>query len=108
MHLLSVFKKKVEEEHLEDLIDKHNEDMQIHGEEVVNMMKVAAWCLQSDFVKRPSMSMVIKVLEGVSEIEHNLDYNFSYPPLATVSHQEVNVCFSSTTPLLPSVLSGPR
>ncbi|KAK2633353.1 hypothetical protein Ddye_032750 [Dipteronia dyeriana] len=64
--------------------------MQIHGEEVVNMMKVAAWCLQSDFVKRPSMSMVIKVLEGVSEIEHNLDYNFSYPPLATVSHQEVN------------------
>ncbi|TXG55721.1 hypothetical protein EZV62_020977 [Acer yangbiense] len=100
--------KKAEEEHLEDLIDKYDEDMPTHGEEVVNMMKVAAWCLQGDFVKRPSMSMVIKVLEGVSEIEHNLDYNFSYPPLARVSHQEVNVCFSSTTPLLPSVLSGPR
>ncbi|KAI9177846.1 hypothetical protein LWI28_019875 [Acer negundo] len=108
MHLLSVFKKKAEEGHLEDLIDKYNEDMQIHGEEMVNMMKVAAWCFQGDFVKRPSMSMVIKVLEGVSEIEHNLDYNFSNPPLAKVSQQEVHVCLSSTTPLLPSVLSGPR
>ncbi|KAL5837194.1 hypothetical protein ACOSQ3_014363 [Xanthoceras sorbifolium] len=105
MHLLRLFKKKAEEEHLEDLIDKYNEDMQIiNREEVVNMMKVAAWCLQSDFARRPSMSMVIKVLEGVSEIEHNLDYDFCNLPLAKVSHQEVNVSFS----LLPSVLSGPR
>ncbi|KAK1567701.1 hypothetical protein Q3G72_015409 [Acer saccharum] len=50
--------KKAKEVHLADLIDKYNEDMQIHGEEVINM-KVAAWRLQSDFTKRPSMSMVI-------------------------------------------------
>ncbi|KDO39292.1 hypothetical protein CISIN_1g035062mg [Citrus sinensis] len=74
------------------------------------MMKVAAWCLESDFAKRPSMSMVVKVLEGVTEFDHNLHYNSVHLPstaaLANVDHREEND--KSTTQLLPSILSGPR
>nr|DAD48200.1 TPA_asm: hypothetical protein HUJ06_018137 [Nelumbo nucifera] len=108
MHLVSLFQRKAGEGELFDLIDKFNEDMQLHRAEAVKMLKVAAWCLQSDYLKRPSMSMVVKVLEGVMDIAPDLDYNFSPSALAktTVDHKEVN--FRDSTPLLPSVLSGPR
>ena len=79
MHLLSLFKRKAEEGQLLDMVDKSSEDMQLYGAEVVNMLRVAAWCLQSHFIRRPSMSVVVKVLEGVMHVEDNLDYNFSSP-----------------------------
>ena len=80
MHLLSLFKVKAEEGRLLDLVDEYSEDMQVHGAEAVEMMRVAAWCLQSGISRRPSMSVVVKVLEGVMAVEDNLDYNFSNPP----------------------------
>ena len=76
MHLLHFFMKKIKEDQLLDLIDTYNEDMQLHAAEVVNMMRVAAWCLQHDFKKRPSMSTVVKVLEGDVNVEFDLDYYF--------------------------------
>uniref|UniRef100_A0A2N9G7B4 non-specific serine/threonine protein kinase n=1 Tax=Fagus sylvatica TaxID=28930 RepID=A0A2N9G7B4_FAGSY len=110
MHLLHLFKKKIEEDRLLDLVDNYNEDMQLHGAEVVNMMRVAARCLQIDYTKRPSMSMVVKVLEDVENVESDLDYFFWNPPLPNmgygVDNQEVYV--ASATSLLPSILSGPR
>ncbi|GMY13491.1 g-type lectin s-receptor-like serine/threonine-protein kinase sd2-5 [Fagus crenata] len=110
MHLLDLFKKEIEKDRLLDLVDKYSEDMQLHGAEVVNTMRVAAWCLQNDFTKRPSMSMVVKVLEGVVNVESCLDYCFSNltlpNPRAGVDNQEVHVV--SATPLFPSILSGPR
>ena len=69
MHLLDLFRKKIKEKRLSNLVDKNSGDMQLHGEDVVNMMMVANWCLQFDFTKRPSMSMVVKVLEGVVDVE---------------------------------------
>ena len=84
--------------------------MQLHGVEVVNMMRVAARCLQNDFTRRPSMSMVVKVLEGVVNVESSLDYSFSNPYSPNmrggVENQEVHIV--AATPLLPSVLSGPQ
>ncbi|EEF36480.1 serine-threonine protein kinase, plant-type, putative [Ricinus communis] len=77
MHLLSIFEKKVEENRLVDLVDSCIED--IHREEVMNLMRLAAWCLQRDHTRRPSMSMVVKVLEGVAEVEDDLDYNLPNP-----------------------------
>ena len=64
-----------------DLVDKYIEDMQLSEAEIVNMTRVAAWCLQNDFTKRPSMFMVVKVLEGVVDVESDLDYCFLNPPL---------------------------
>ncbi|KAL6328978.1 hypothetical protein AAG906_007268 [Vitis piasezkii] len=86
------------------------EDMQLHGEEAVELMRLAAWCLQNDNGRRPSMSMVIKVLEGVIDVEDNLDYNFfnssGLGATEAVHRREINVGFAS--PVLPSILSGPR
>ncbi|XP_059594816.1 G-type lectin S-receptor-like serine/threonine-protein kinase SD2-5 [Vitis vinifera] len=42
-HLLRLFKKKAEEDQMLDLVDKYSEDMQLHGAEAVEMMRLAAW-----------------------------------------------------------------
>ncbi|KAL7215735.1 hypothetical protein ACSBR1_027807 [Camellia fascicularis] len=96
MHLLSLFKRKVEEEQLLDIIDKYNDDMQMHREEVVEMMRVVVWYLQSDFSRRPSMSVVVKFLEGSVEVENNLDYNFTTP----VVRRAIRVAETKRMPLV--------
>ncbi|KAJ0475849.1 putative protein kinase RLK-Pelle-SD-2b family [Helianthus annuus] len=104
-YLLSVFEECWEQGTLLDMVDRHNEDMlQEHNTEVVEMMKVASWCLQTNFKRRPSMSVVVKVLEGVMHVESNLDYNFTDPRI-----QETEVGDESEFTLLSSsLLSGPR
>ncbi|KAI4319730.1 hypothetical protein MLD38_033295 [Melastoma candidum] len=68
---------------------------------VSRAIRVAAWCLQKDFQKRPSMSVVIKVLDGIMGIEDELVYDFTSHPMSTKSRCEETV-------LWPSILSGPR
>ncbi|GMP67682.1 hypothetical protein CsSME_00027591 [Camellia sinensis var. sinensis] len=110
MHLLGLFKRKAEEQRLVDIVDKYNDDMQTHRAEVVEMMRVAVWCLQSDFSRRPSMSVVVKVLEGSVDVQRNLCYNFTTPvaprPITVVGHQ--GNAIGAVTPLFASALSGPR
>ncbi|KAF5948319.1 hypothetical protein HYC85_014276 [Camellia sinensis] len=110
MHLLDLFKRKAEEERLLDIVDKYNDDMQTHRAEVVEMMRVAVWCLQSDFSRRPSMSVVVKVLEGSVDVQSNLDYSFTTPvatgAITVAGHQEDHI--GAATPLFASTLSGPR
>ncbi|XP_015881311.3 G-type lectin S-receptor-like serine/threonine-protein kinase SD2-5 [Ziziphus jujuba] len=105
MHLLALFKKKYEENQVLGLIDKCCEDVRANEEEVLSMMKVVAWCLQTDFAKRPSMSMVVKVLEGVTNVEYEmgLDYSFSGAKLCEEYQNH-----GGATLLLPSVLSQAR
>ncbi|GKV31085.1 hypothetical protein SLEP1_g39824 [Rubroshorea leprosula] len=104
VHLVSLFKRKVEDGQLLDLVDKYNEKMQSHATEVVEMMKVAACCLQVEYGRRPSMSIVVNFLEGKMDDENK--YDFSNPPAPaeaeTLGHQ------TDTATLIPSVLSGPR
>ncbi|KAK3034450.1 hypothetical protein RJ639_034687 [Escallonia herrerae] len=111
MHLLSIFKRKAEEEQLLDMIDKCSEDMQANAAEVVQIMRVAAWCLQSDFARRPSMSVVVKVLEGFVDVEDNLNYDFTERPethgAPATTHREDNATGAGTL-VLPCLLSGPR
>ncbi|THG03779.1 hypothetical protein TEA_027250 [Camellia sinensis var. sinensis] len=109
MHLLDLFKRKAEEERLLDIVDKYNDDMQTHRAEVVEMMRVAVWCLQSDFSRRPSMSVVVKVLGGSVDVQSNLDYNFTTlvarRPITVAGHQ--GDAIGAATPLFASTLSGP-
>lgn len=104
MHLLTLFQKRAGEGKLLELVDQYNQDMQVHREEVVEIMKLAAWCLQSDFVKRPSMSVVVKVLDGVMPIVQDMYSTFS--DLALL--EPVAEVYTDCTPLTASVLSGPR
>ncbi|KAJ8626662.1 hypothetical protein MRB53_019969 [Persea americana] len=86
-------------------VDKRSEDMQLHLDEAVKMIKLGIWCLQSDFTRRPSMSMVIKVLEGIVDMEPILDYSFltSYPAIP-----ETQADSGISAPPVATILSGPR
>ncbi|KAI3734282.1 hypothetical protein L6452_13747 [Arctium lappa] len=57
------FRKCWEEGKLLDIVDRYSASMQANSTEVVEVMNVVSWCLQIDFT-RPSMSLVIEVLEG--------------------------------------------
>ncbi|CAM8995781.1 unnamed protein product [Rhodiola kirilowii] len=108
MHLLSLFKSKGEKNLLLDLVDKCSDDMKVHSEEVVKMMSVAAWCLQRNFAKRPSMSVVVKVLEGVMDVDKSMDYTSVANTECFQTSSKHDGKYGTSTPLLPSVLSGPR
>lgn len=110
MHLLSLFERKAAEDQLLDIIDKSCEDIHLHGAEVTEMLRIAAWCLQSEFTKRPPISVVVKVLEGLMEVDSNLDFRFTKPPVPRTtpvvdSNRDAS---DNATVLLPQVLSGPR
>uniref|UniRef100_A0A452XK31 Uncharacterized protein n=1 Tax=Aegilops tauschii subsp. strangulata TaxID=200361 RepID=A0A452XK31_AEGTS len=47
-----------------------------HQEQVIQMMKLAMWCLLNDGGQRPNMSTVIKVLEGGMSIETTILHRF--------------------------------
>ncbi|RVW85866.1 G-type lectin S-receptor-like serine/threonine-protein kinase SD2-5 [Vitis vinifera] len=67
--------KKAEEDRLIEIVENRNQDMQNH-DEVVRMIRIGAWCLQDDPTRRPSMSVVVKVLEGVLEVEPSITFKF--------------------------------
>uniref|UniRef100_A0A453Q4I8 non-specific serine/threonine protein kinase n=1 Tax=Aegilops tauschii subsp. strangulata TaxID=200361 RepID=A0A453Q4I8_AEGTS len=99
VQLINLLREKAQNNHLIDLIDRHVEDMVSHQEEVIQMMKLAIWCLQHDSILRPSMSTVIKALEGAISIE-TLDTNSVMPV------QDNPSTYSVTSQA--SMLSGPR
>ncbi|MBA0751403.1 hypothetical protein Gogos_000330, partial [Gossypium gossypioides] len=101
MHLLGLFKRKQEEGQLMDLVDKCSDDMQSNAAEVVELMKVAAWCLQTEYARRPSMSTVVKLFQGSVDVTGSLNEDF----LNGLTLEPVDT-FPSI--VLPSMLSGPR
>jgi hypothetical protein len=100
-----LLEEKSKSNQLLDLIDSSIEDIELHNEEVMRVMELAMWCLQTDCNRRPSMSDSIKVLEGTMEVEASLHYNFasSIPMITSVAN---NV--DQSVPLIASALSGPR
>ncbi|MBA0631527.1 hypothetical protein Godav_000394 [Gossypium davidsonii] len=100
-HLLGLFKRKQEEGQLMDLVDKCSDDMQSNAAEVVKMMKVAAWCVQTEHARRPSMPIVVKLFEGSVDVAGNLNEDFQ-----NGLTPEAMETFASI--VLPCLLSGPR
>ncbi|CAM0943214.1 unnamed protein product [Alopecurus aequalis] len=99
VQLINLLREKAQNNQLVDLIDKHSDDMVSRQEEVVHMMKLAIWCLHHDNIQRPSMSIVIKVLEGSINVE-----TFDANSLMFV--QDNPSTYSA--PFHASVLSSPR
>ncbi|KAG5234615.1 G-type lectin S-receptor serine/threonine-protein kinase [Salix suchowensis] len=98
-HLLRMLQEKAE--YILGYLDEY---IRSDKEEIISMLEVAAWCLQDDPERRPLMSTVVKVVEGVMEVDSNLVYKFSHaltPPPAVDAH------ISSASPPA-SVLSNPR
>ncbi|KAF2302966.1 hypothetical protein GH714_012096 [Hevea brasiliensis] len=106
MHLLPIFMQKAKQNQLIDMVDRSNEVMQLCKSEVVEMMKVAIWCLQSNYTRRPSMSKVVKVLEGNMDVEADLDYSIHNATTTAAIRKAAEQ--ATTAPLSPFILSGPR
>ncbi|CAL5033114.1 unnamed protein product [Urochloa decumbens] len=130
VQLISLLREKAQNNNLQDMIDKRSPDMVPNLGEVIEMMKLAMWCLQSDSSRRPSMSTVVKVLEGAMAVETCAYYNFlnvdSVMPDqgngSTHSTMPKDYIFLNGYPVMPSehnvsaysalpqasILSGPR
>ncbi|KAJ1692449.1 hypothetical protein LUZ63_009147 [Rhynchospora breviuscula] len=104
-HLITLLEVKSKCNELCDLIDKSVEDFEVHKEEIMHVMELAMWCLQTDCTRRPSMSVVVKVLEGAMEVETSLDYYFA-SSIPMIAAADIDV--DQSIPLVASVLSGPR
>ncbi|CAK9168342.1 unnamed protein product [Ilex paraguariensis] len=102
-HLLSLLQKAGKEDKLLDIVEHLEKGMEDHREEMVSMIKIAAWCLQDDHKRRPSMSTVVKVLEGVIGVDPDISYNFSH-----AKEFHIVVEDHASTPPQASALSGPR
>ncbi|CAK9263450.1 unnamed protein product [Sphagnum jensenii] len=53
---------------LSEIIDKHLNNTADFGQ-VMLLCRLALWCIQEDPTQRPTMSKVVQVLEGVSEVQ---------------------------------------
>nr|CAH66079.1 H0215E01.7 [Oryza sativa] len=105
VQLINLLREKAQNNQLIDMIDKHSSDMVSYQEEVIQMMKLAMWCLQNDSGRRPSMSTVVKVLEGAMRVENCLDYSF-FNANSVISVQGNPSTYSA--PPHASILSSPR
>ncbi|XP_052152533.1 G-type lectin S-receptor-like serine/threonine-protein kinase SD2-5 [Oryza glaberrima] len=106
VQLINLLREKAKDNELNDIIDKKSTDMvSHHQEEVIKMLKLAMWCLQNESSRRPSMSMVVKVLEGAVSVENCLDYSF-VNAYSVISTQDNSSTYSA--PPSASILSGPR
>ncbi|XP_058095516.1 G-type lectin S-receptor-like serine/threonine-protein kinase SD2-5 [Magnolia sinica] len=105
-HLLRLLQEKAEENCLIDIIGGSSADMQLHREEAVKMIRLAAWCLQDDHTRRPLMSMVVKVLEGAMEVEPEISYRFCNAMVNNPTTRADSLI--SSNPQQASVLSAPR
>ncbi|TYI99672.1 hypothetical protein E1A91_A13G033200v1 [Gossypium mustelinum] len=101
MHLLRLFRRKQEEGQLLDLVDQCRDDMQSNATEVVEMMKVAAWCLQNEYARRPSMSAVVKLFEDSNDVVRKLNEDF-------LNGLTWEIVGSFASQVSPFILSGPR
>ncbi|XP_072998748.1 G-type lectin S-receptor-like serine/threonine-protein kinase SD2-5 [Typha latifolia] len=105
VHLISLLQDKAKIGRLLDLVDHHSNDMQLHENEAIRIIKLAMWCLQIDSSRRPSMSMVVKVLEGAMDVETSIDYNFVITTPGITSKAGY---LDDSPPPSASLLSGPR
>ncbi|KAE8769433.1 G-type lectin S-receptor-like serine/threonine-protein kinase SD2-5 [Hordeum vulgare] len=103
-NLINLLRGKARDNQLSDLIDKHSEDMVAHQEQVIQKMKLAMWCLLNDGCQRPSMSTVIKVLDGARSIETAILHRF-HDINSAMSVQDTS---AYSVKAQASVLSGPR
>ena len=103
-HLVRMLQNKAEEDRLIDIVENVDECMQSDKEEMLRMIKIGAWCLQDDPERRPLMSTVVKILDGVMEVDTNLVYVFSHSLIASpIANHHI-----SSAQLPASVLSNPR
>ncbi|MQM06547.1 hypothetical protein Taro_039371, partial [Colocasia esculenta] len=78
-----------QEDRLLEIVDGKCGGVEFYTDEAVKTLRMALWCLQGDPDKRPPMSVVVKALEGVVNIEPFPDCNFSRPPAQATDYTQI-------------------
>lgn len=76
VHLLGVLQRLARDDRIIDIVDKKIADWESNQEDILEMIDIAVWCLHEDQTKRPSMSTVVKILEGTMEFEQSIEFKF--------------------------------
>ena len=95
-NLINILQEKIKIGQVLDIVSNQDEDIQLHGSEMTEVIKLAVWCLQRDCSKRPAMSQVVKVLESNMETESTSGYD------ATTR----DAIFDASSPLSPVPVSA--
>ncbi|CAI0544364.1 unnamed protein product [Linum tenue] len=117
-HFPSYSFKMFEEGKVRDIIDPNLEINDHEDGSVVDAIKVALWCIQDEMQVRPSMSRVVQMLEGISDVPDPPMPSESCPRPYTnylrwssresTSSGVSNRNYDSSTFVSDSQLSGPR
>ncbi|KAI5011268.1 hypothetical protein ZWY2020_013405 [Hordeum vulgare] len=68
-NLINLLQEKIKIGQVLDIVENQNEDVQLHRAEMIEVIKLAVWCLQRECTKRPAMSQVVKILESAMDTE---------------------------------------
>ncbi|KAL6888966.1 hypothetical protein ACP4OV_009992 [Aristida adscensionis] len=74
-NLINILQEKIKIGQVLDIVGNLDEDTQLHEPEIIEVIKLAVWCLQRDCSKRPAMSQVVKILEGAMDTESIAGYD---------------------------------
>ncbi|WOK92705.1 G-type lectin S-receptor-like serine/threonine-protein kinase SD2-5 [Canna indica] len=109
-HLISLLQEMIKSDRLLDLLDRNSNHTKLHENEAIEMIKLAVWCLQTDSNRRPSMSTVVKVLQGAAAIDAGLDYDIvtKGPIISRKGDHHYGYHLGASPPPSASLLSGPR
>ncbi|KAJ0046898.1 hypothetical protein Pint_04780 [Pistacia integerrima] len=75
-YLIDTVKVKAEEDRLSDLVDTESADMQNKREEAVKTIRITISCLQTNWYRRPSASILVKAMEGLATLEPLTGFSF--------------------------------
>ncbi|KAH7657741.1 S-receptor-like serine/threonine-protein kinase protein [Dioscorea alata] len=81
IRLLSLLKRKADENQLISIVHWPKRefycDEEEEEEEALKLIRLGLWCLNDDYKKRPSMSTVVKFLEGAVELDDQMSFSLS-------------------------------
>ncbi|KAM0933694.1 putative protein kinase RLK-Pelle-SD-2b family [Dioscorea sansibarensis] len=79
IRLLSLLKRKAYENQLISIVHQPSGEFYCNEEEeeALKLVRLGLWCLNDDYKKRPSMSTVVKILEGAVELDDQMTFSLS-------------------------------
>ncbi|KAJ3670327.1 hypothetical protein LUZ60_010651 [Juncus effusus] len=60
--------KQISDDNIIGLLDESLQGLDYDTDELKRVCRIACWCVQDSEIQRPTMSQVVKILEGVLEV----------------------------------------
>ncbi|KAJ3676297.1 hypothetical protein LUZ60_003709 [Juncus effusus] len=60
--------KQIIDDNIVDLLDESLQDLEYDMDELKRVCRIACWCVQYSEIQRPTMSQVVKIIEGILEV----------------------------------------